>query len=37
MLLVDTSLFIASFGVDQANNLYVLSAQDGIYRLIPSE
>ncbi len=37
MLLVDARLFITSFGVDQAKNLYVLSAQDGIYRLLLAE
>ena len=37
MLLVDSTLFIASFGQDLARNLYVLSRDDGIYHLVPAE
>ena len=37
MLLVDSDLFIASFGQDQASNLYVLSRDTGVYRLVPAE
>ena len=37
MLLVDSDLFIASFGQDASRNLYILSRNDGIYRLVPAE
>lgn len=36
-LLVDSSLMITSFAVDQAGNLYVLSRNSGIYRLVEAE
>ena len=36
MLLVDSDLFITSFGQDLALNLYVLSRDEGIYRLVPA-
>ena len=36
MLLVDSDLSITSFGQDLAHNLYVLSRNDGIYRLVPA-
>ncbi len=37
MLLVDSSLFITSFGQDLAGNLYILSRNEGIYRLVPPQ
>ena len=37
MLLVDSTLFISSFGQDLDFNLYVLSRNDGIYHLVPAE
>ncbi len=38
LLLVDSDLFISSFGQDLARNLYILSYFEGtIYRLIPAE
>ena len=37
MLLVQSDLSITSFGQDLARNLYILSRNQGIYRLIPSE
>ena len=37
MLLVDSNLLIASFGQDLAGNLYILSRNEGIYRLVPAE
>ena len=37
MLLVDSSLFITSFGQDMDRNLYVLSRDMGIYRLVPAQ
>jgi len=36
-LLVDSSLYITSFGRDLAGNLYILSQFEGIYRLVPVE
>ena len=36
-LLIETGLNITSFGEDQANNLYVLDRNDGIYRLAAGE
>ena len=36
-LLVDSNLNITSFGQDQELNLYVLSRDDGVYRLVPAE
>ena len=36
-LLVDSDLFITSFGQDRADNLYVLSQDTGVYRLVPAE
>ena len=35
MLLVDSGLFITSFGRALSDNLYILSRTDGIYRLVP--
>ena len=35
LLLADTSLRIASFGEDREGELYVLSQNEGIYRLLP--
>ena len=35
MLLVDSSLFITAFGQDVDRNIYLLSRDDGIYRLVP--
>ena len=35
MLLVDSSVSITSFGQDLDLNLYILSRNDGIYRLVP--
>ena len=35
MLLADSELLITSFGLDLDLNLYVLSRNDGIYRLVP--
>ena len=37
MLLADSSLLITSFGQDQARNLYILSRNTGVYRLVPAE
>ena len=37
MLLVDSELLITSFGEDLAHNLYVLSRDGGIYRLVQSD
>ena len=37
MLLVDSKLLISSFGQDLAGNLYILSRDDGIYRLVGPE
>ena len=37
MLLVDSGLSITSFGQDLDGNLYVLSRNEGIYYLVPSE
>lgn len=34
-LLVDSDLLIVSFGRDSAGNLYLLSRDEGIYRLVP--
>jgi hypothetical protein len=36
-LLVDSNLSITSFGLDLAGNLYVLSRNDGIYRLVAAK
>ena len=36
ILLADSGLAIASFGQDQAANLYILSRNDGIYQLVDS-
>ena len=36
-LLMDSNLNITSFGQDQELNLYVLSRNDGVYRLVPAE
>ena len=37
LLLVESDLMITSFGVDRARNLYVLSRNEGIYRLVPKD
>ena len=37
MLLVDSSLSLTSFGQDLAGNLYLLSRDEGIYRVIPAQ
>ena len=37
MLLVDSELSITSFGQDRALNLYILSRNDGIYRMSPAD
>ncbi len=37
LLLADSGLSIASFGLDLAGNLYILSRDAGIYRLVPNE
>ena len=37
ILLVDSSLSLTSFGQDLAGNLYLLSRDEGIYRLIPAQ
>ena len=36
-LLVDSNLSITSFGQDLAGSLYILSRDDGIYRLVEEE
>lgn len=36
-LLAESGLFITSFGLDLAGNLYILSRSSGIYRLTPAE
>ena len=36
MLLVDSDLSITSFGQDLAGNLFILSRNDGIFRLVPT-
>ena len=35
MLLLDSDLFITSFGQDRNGNLYILSRNQGFYRLVP--
>ncbi len=37
ILLTESGLNITSFGLDRAGNLYILSRDSGIYRLIPKE
>ena len=37
LLLADSGLSVTSFGLDLAGNLYILSRDAGIYRLIPNE
>jgi len=37
MLLVDSDLSITSFGQDEDRNLYILSRNTGIYRLVPAQ
>ena len=37
MLLVDSGLFVTSFGQDRNGNLYILSRNQGIYRLVPED
>ena len=37
LLLVDSELMITSFGVGRSGNLYVVSPNSGIYRLVPGE
>ena len=37
LLLVDSELMITSFGVDRSGNLYVVSPNSGIYRLVPRD
>ena len=37
MLLINSDLLITSFGKDLANNLYILSRNEGIFRLVPAE
>ena len=36
-LLADTDLLVTSFGEDAEGNLYVLSRDEGIYRLVPTQ
>ena len=36
-LLVESDLRVTSFGEDSEGNLYVLSRNEGIYRLVPSQ
>ena len=36
-LLLDSDLSISSFGLDLEGTLYVLSRNDGIYRVVPPE
>ena len=37
LLIAESGLNITSFGVDLADNLYILSRNSGIYRLAPLE
>lgn len=37
LLLVDSDLMITSFGVDRTGNLYIVSRNQGLYRLVPKE